>query len=142
MQRASIQSPLVRRSAAHQSRAEQHSLLEGALALPTGQQDPTERQRGGLASADLSPPPTNRASSCLARQSNKRQPDASKTLPQVAIPRFGRRNSWSVAGQQRSDGFRRDREQESCSPPPLTHQGGRPQLYNRSLLRCRASVYY
>src|SRR5580658_4481926 len=118
MQRASIQSPLVRRSAARQSRAEQHSLLEGALARPTGQEDPTERLRGGSVSADLSPPPTNRASSFLAHQSNRRQPDASKTLPQVPIPRSGRRNSLSVAGRQRSDGFRRDREQESCSPPP------------------------
>jgi hypothetical protein len=71
-----------------------------------------------LSLCDLSAPPTNRASSCLARESNKRQPDASKTLPQVPIPRFGRRNSLSVAGRQRSDGFRRDREQESCSPPP------------------------
>src|SRR5271155_2486927 len=96
MQRASTQSPLVRRSALHQSRVEQHSRLEDGLARLTGQQDPTERQGGGSASGDLSPLPTNRASSCLGRQSNKRQPDASKIPPRVPIPRSGRRNSLSV----------------------------------------------
>jgi hypothetical protein len=112
-----MRSRQVRGPAPHQSRAEQHSPLEGAQVLPTGREDPIERQREGSASADSSPPPTNQASSCLARQSNKKQPDAPRTLRQVPIPASGQKKSLSVASRQRSNDFRRDREREPCFPP-------------------------
>lgn len=108
-----MQLPLVRQLALRQSRVERRSPFEGVPGRSASQKDPTERQCGGLTSAGLFPPPTSRASTCLFLQSNKRLPDASKLLPQVLIPEFGRRNSSSAAGQPRSDGFRRDREQQS-----------------------------